>query len=411
MLRIALVSSVVIGLMANSANAGDARQFRGPNRDGTFDEQGLLKSWPEGGPALVWESSPIGAGYASPSVVGDTIYVSGTMEANNGYLFALSLDGKEKWRLNYGKETEDSQAPGARSTLTVEGASGFIISGLGVVYRIDLAGQKVAWQVDMLERFKGEQIQWAIAESPLVDEKYVYCTPGGPDASIAALDKSTGETVWTTKGLSDKSAYCSPNIIMHNGHRILVTMTARYVVGVNPDTGAVLWTHEHPTDYDIHASTPVYEDGKLYFVAGSKSGGGMLALSEDGSQGSLMWSDTEMDTFHGGVVLHEGNLYGTSHRSGKEMLCLALDSGKILWRTPEVTEGALVYADGMLYHYEGPMAGIVSLIKATPGGFERCGQFKITKGTAKHWAHPVLAGGRLYIRRGEFLWAYDVAAK
>jgi outer membrane protein assembly factor BamB len=118
-----------------------------------------------------------------------------------------------------------------------------------------------------------------------------------------------------------------------------------------------------------------------------------------------------MDTLHGGVVLHEGYIYGTSHRSGKEMLCLELKSGKIMWRTPDVTEGAIVFADGMLYNYEGPMRGVVSLIKATPEGFQRTGEFKIAKGEAKHWAHPVVANGRLYIRRGEFLWAYDVAAK
>lgn len=411
MLRFALLSFALLGMSIHTAHAGDASQFRGPNRDGQYDEKGLLKTWPEGGPTRLWEVNCIGKGYASPSVVDGTIYVPGMLDANNGYLFALDMNGKELWRLNYGAETEDSQAPGARSTLTVDGPAGYLISGLGVVYKIDLPGHKVAWQVDMMERFRGEQIQWTIAESPLVDDKYVYCTPGGPDASIAALDKRTGETVWTTKGLSDKSAYCSPNIIVHNGHRILVTMTARLVVGVNPDTGAVLWTHEHPTDYDIHASTPVYADGKVYFVAGSKSGGGVLELSEDGSKAALKWSDTQMDTFHGGVVLKNGYIYGTAHESAREMLCLALDSGKIMWRTPEVTESAIVYADGMLYSYEGPKSGRVNLIRATPDGFERAGQFKITQGTAKHWAHPVIAGGRLYIRRGEYLWAYDVAEK
>lgn len=391
--------------------ASDAPQFRGPGRDGIFEDTGLLKSWPEGGPKLLWESDGIGMGYASPTVVGDTVYVPGTLNEDDGYLFALNRQGELRWKLAYGKETTDKMAPGSRSTLTVDGNRGYLISGLGVVYCIDLDTHAIAWQVDMMARFNGEQIQWTIAESPLVDERYVYCMPGGPDASIAALAKATGDTVWTTKGLSEKSAYCSPNIIVHNGRRILVTMTAKSVAGVNPDTGAVLWVHEHPTDYDIHASTPVYADGKLFYVAGSKSGGGMLELSDDGSSITEKWRETEMDTFHGGVVLKDGFIYGTAHQSGREMLCLALDTGEIQWRTPDVTEGALVYADGMLYNYEGPKAGIVSLIKATPEGFERTGEFEITKGSAKHWAHPAIAGGRLYIRRGEYLWAYDIAAK
>lgn len=411
MLHRAVLCLALLGFSLNAAHGGDARQFRGPERDGKFDEQGLLKAWPDGGPTLLWENGAIGLGYASPSIVGDTLYVPGMIETNTGSLFALALDGTEKWRLNYGPETEDSQAPGARSTLTVDGTSGYLISGLGVLYKIDLTQPSITWEIDLLKRFNGKAIQWAIAESPLVDEKYVYCMPGGPDAAVVALDKQSGETVWTTKGFGDASAYCSPNIINHNGRRILVSMTGKGLVGVDATSGEVLWTRVHPDQWDIHANTPVYSDGMLYFVAGSKAGGVMLQLSEDGSTITPVWTDTEMDTLHGGVVLHEGYIYGTTHRSGKEMLCLELKSGKIMWRTPEVTEGALVYADGMLYNYEGPMRGVVSLIKANPEGFERTGQFTITKGESKHWAHPVVAGGRLYIRRGEFLWAYDVAAK
>jgi len=253
-------------------------------------------------------------------------------------------------------------------------------------------------------------IRWAIAESPLIDGDKLICTPGGPDASLAALNKMTGKTVWTSKGFSDTSAYCSPNIIEHRGRRIIVTMTARYVVGLDAGTGAVLWTHEHPTDYDIHASTPVYADGMLYYSAGSKAGGGMLRLSDDGSRITSEWKDLNLDNFHGGFVLRHGHIYGTTHRTTKEMICLELATGNIVWRTEDVTEGAMVYADGMLYVYEGPKAGVVSLIKATPDGFERTGKFTIKEGTARHWAHPTIAGGRLYIRRGELLFSYAIGA-
>ena len=402
----ALIASVCV--TALTAPATEAPQFRGPNRDGHFPGTGLLKAWPEGGPALLWEADFIGMGYASATVVGDTVYVPGMLDGDLGFLFALDLDGKEKWRLQYGPESDDSQAPGARSTLTVEGDTGYLISGLGVVYRFDLKEPAITWQVDLLERFNGKQITWDIAESPLVDEKYVYCMPGGPSAALAALDKATGATVWTSEGFGDASAYCSPNIIVHNGRRILVSMTAKGLVGADAETGAVLWTRDHPDQWDIHANTPVYSDGMLFFVAGSKVGGVMLKLSEDGSEITPVWTDTEMDTLHGGVVLKDGYIYGTAHRSGREMMCLKLETGEIVWRSPEVTESALVYADGMLYAYEGPAKGVVNLVKATPEGFERTGHFKIAKGDAKHWAHPTISEGRLYIRRGEYLWAYDI---
>jgi len=398
-------------LIAAFAPASDAPQFRGPDRDGHFPTAGLLKAWPEGGPELLWEIDTIGMGYASVSVDGDTIYVPGMLNEDDGYLFALDMDGKEKWRLPYGKETTDTMAPGSRSTLTVDGPRGYFTSGFGVVYCIDLPARAIVWQVDTLARFDGQQVQWAIAESPLVDDKRVYASPGGPDAAIVALDKMTGDTVWTTKGFGDASSYCSPNIITHNGRRILVSMSAKGLVGVDADSGAVLWTRDHPDQWGIHASTPVYEDGILYFVAGSKMGGVALKLSEDGTEITPIWEDTEMDTFHGGVVLLDGYIYGTTHRSGREIMCLNLKTGEIVWRSRDIGESALVHADGMLYAYEGPQRGDVNLVKATPEGFERTGHFKIEKGTAKHWAHPTIADGRMYIRRGELLFAYDIRAK
>jgi len=393
------------------ALADDSPQFRGPNRDGKYRETGLLQAWPEGGPPLLWRAEGLGDGYASASVVGGAIYVPGMVDGNLGYLFALDLDGALLWKARYGEETQDKQAPGSRSTPTVDGDRIYLMSGLGVLYCLKAENGESVWQVNVLERFSGKNIDWSLAESVVVDAERVYCTPGGPDASVVALDKMTGDTVWTSKGLSDVSAYCSPDIIEHKGRRILVTMTALYVVGIDAATGEVLWTHEHPTKYNIHAVTPVYQDGMLYYTGGYKSGGGMLELSADGADVTPVWRDENLDCQHHGVVLLDGYIYGTAHQLSRELMCLELTSGKVMWRTGEVTQGAVVYADGMLYVYEGPSKGIVSLVKATPQGFERTGSFRIEEGTAKHWAHPTIANGRLYIRRGDLLFAYDIAAQ
>jgi outer membrane protein assembly factor BamB len=392
------------------ADAADSPQFRGPNRDGKFPETGLMKAWPEGGPPIAWVAKGVGKGYASASVVGDTIYVPGTLDDNQGYVFVFDLEGTMKGKIRYGEETQDKQAPGSRSTPTIEEDRMYLISGLGVVSCIKLPEGSILWQVDTLARFNGKNIQWSIAESPLIEGNTVLCSPGGPDASVAALDKMTGETVWTSKGLSEPSAYCSPDVIVHNGRRIVVTMTAKLVVGLDAKTGEVLWTHPHETDYDIHAVTPVYADGMLYYTAGYKSGGGMLQLSEDGSSVAPKWTDKNLDCQHHGVVLLDGYIYGTAHGSGKGMVCLELESGKMMWNTREVRQGVTVFADGLFYVYEGPKRGIVHLIEASPKGYELKGAITITEGegTDKHWAHPTIAGGRLYVRHGDALIAYDV---
>ncbi len=387
--------------------AGESPQFRGPNRDGRFEETGLLKQWPDTGPPVAWVATGLGSGYASASVAGQKIFVPGTPADQEASISVLNSEGTVERKIPYGKETQDQQAPGSRSTATIDGERLYILSGLGVVNCIDLTKGSKLWEVDILERFKGTNNTWNLAESLLVDGDRVICTPGGPDAGLAALNKLTGETLWVTKGLSDQASYCSPAIIEHKGRRILVTETCKLVVGADAVTGVLLWTHEHPTKYDIHAVTPVYKDGLLYFTGGYGSGGGALELSQDGGAVTVKWTDKNLDCQHHGVVLADGYLYGTSQESG-QLMCLEMASGKMMWSTKEVRQGAVVYADGMLYVYEGPKSGVVSLVKAVPTGFERTGHFKVTEGSGNHWAHPTIANGCLLVRHGDALIAYNV---
>lgn len=397
-------------LAASAVHAADSPQFRGPNRDGKFFDTGLLQSWPEGGPKLIWTADGIGLGYSSPSVAKDSIYINGRGEDSIGTFYVLGLDGSHKWSHAYGPETDKGQGPAARSTPTIDGDRAYMLSGPGLMLCYDLNKKALLWSVNVAEKFKSAPTDWQLAESPLVDGNKVFCTPGGPDASVVALDKMTGETIWTSTGLSEAAAYCTPVLIEHGGRRMVVTMTAKSVVALDPETGKIIWTHEHPTKYDIHATSPVYQDGMIYYTAGYKSGGGMIELSADGGSVTPKWTDMTLDCQHHGVVVVDGYIYGTS-QTGKELVCLELKTGKVMWETREVGQGSLVYADGMLYIYEGPRAGVVSLVKASPAGFERTGQFTVTEGAAEHWAHPTIANGILYIRHGEKLFAYDIKAR
>ena len=401
---------VLLAILAGAAYAGDSPQFRGPNRDGKFEEQGLLKAWPEGGPSVAFVTKGLGKGYASASIAKGKIYVPGMLDDQAGYVFVLNLDGAIERKISYGQETPEHEAPGPRSTPTVDGDRLYILSGLGVVCCLDLVKGEKMWEVNVLERFSGENSKWNLAESLLVDGDRVICTPGGKDAVLAALNKMSGETIWTTKGVVDQASYCSPTIISHNGRRILLTETGKRVVGVDAETGVLLWTHDHLTLYDIHGVTPVYGAGLVYFTGGYAAGGGALELSPDGASVKVKWQDVNLDCQHHGVVLVDGYLYGTSHKTS-ELMCLEMATGKLMWRTKEVSQGVVVYADGMLYVYEGPKKGIVSLVKAVPTGFERTGQLTITEGADKHWAHPAIANGRLYVRHGDALIAYNLTGK
>ena len=411
-MRLPVLIMTTMITMAGIAQAADSPQFRGADRTGKFNEPGLMKQWPAEGPAVAWMAKGLGQGYGSASVVKGKVYVPGMLDGQQGFIFVLNAaNGKLEKKIPYGQDVLNENANGPRCTPTIDDTRLYFLAGTSVLYCIDHAAGKTLWQVNLIERFKAKMNTWCYSESPLVDGDRVICTAGGPDAGVVALNKMTGETVWQTKGLSDQASYCSPIIANHKGHRILLTETAKLVVGVDANTGKLLWTHPHETNYDIHAVSPVYKDGLVYYSGGYGSGGGCLELSADGSAVTPKWTDKTLDCQHHGVVEVDGYLYGTSHQKGNQLVCLEMATGKVMWTEKQVTQGALIYNDGLLYIYEGPKKGVVDLVKASPKGFESTGKFNVTEGTEHHWAHPTLANGVLYIRHGDALIAYDVKAK
>jgi outer membrane protein assembly factor BamB len=191
-----------------------------------FPETGLLKQWPEEGPKLAWSVQGLGKGFSSSAVVNGTIYVTGMDDQKQGCLFAFDLQGGPKWKTAYGPEFSQSGAPrpGSRGTPAVEGDQVFVVSSFGKLVVLGSAQGQVVQTIDLLERFKAGPAKFGFAESVLVDGQKVICTPGGPDASVVALDRNTGATIWQTQGLGQATGYCSARLIRHGDRPIVVTM-------------------------------------------------------------------------------------------------------------------------------------------------------------------------------------------
>ena len=410
MRRVILLLAVVV-LLGSIGLAGDWPQWRGPKRDGKCTETGLLTSWPEGGPKLLWTASEdLGKGFAAVSVAKGTIYTTGTV-GNDGVIFALDLSGKLKWKHAYGPEFSKFP-PSTRSIPTVDGDRVYIMSGNGLAACYDAASGKQKWAVDTFKVFGGRNIQWGIAESPLVIDEKAIVTPGGPEATMVALDKMTGKTIWKSQGIADKSAYVSPIRIKDAKKDLIVTVTSDHIIGVDTASGKVLWQQPYRGRCQAHINTPLYHDGQVYITSGYDAGGVMMKLSDDGTQSKVLWKDLTLDTHHGGVVLVDGHIYGTSwhgNRTGN-FVCLDWKTGDVKYDTRWKCKGSILYAEGLLYCYE-EGGGTVALAKCTPEGFQVVSSFQITQGEGKHWAHPVIADGRLYIRHGSKLMCYDVKAK
>jgi outer membrane protein assembly factor BamB len=409
--KLAWAAVAVPGALALAA--ADWPRFNGPNRDNRSSETGLLKSWPEGGPKLLWASPvDLGGGFSSVSVANGTIYTTGIVDRQE-HLFALDLVGKLKWKKPYGPGWTRSHG-GARSTPTIYDGRAYVFSGSGRAVCFDAADGELKWAIDTFKTFGGRNISWGVAESPLVFDDKMICTPGGKDASVVALDRKTGATTWTTKGLSDRAAYCSPLLIDEPERRLIVTVLSHHIVGIAPDDGKVLWQHPYHGQCAAHPNTPIYHEGSVYVTSGYNEGGVKLKLSADGTRIETppAWTDKTLDTHHGGVVLVDGYLYGSSWRGNNNgnWVCVDWKTGKPTYDTHWRNKGSITFADGMLYCYE-ERGGTVALVKATPEKFDIVSTFSITRGSGRHWAHPVICDGRLYIRHGAALMAFDVKAR
>ena len=405
--KVVLAGAVLALLTGGVAFGADWAQWRGPKRDGKSAETALLKKWPDGGPKLVWSVDGIGRGFAQAIVAGGQVYVTGEVNGK-GRCSAFDLDGQLKWKLEYGREW-DRRHPGSRTMPTVRDGRAYVVSAYSLVTCFDAKTGKIVWQVDMAKRFGAKLLMWGNAESVLIDGDNVICTPGGKDVMMAALNRKTGETVWTTGGLAGASSYCSPILIERGGTRLIATITSHHIIGVEAGTGKLLWEVPYRNQRRNHPITPVYAGGMIYCTSGYGKGGVMLELAADGKKVEQRWAEQRPDSRHGGVILVDGYIYGAAQSRRGKWYCVELKSGKVMWEANIVSQGSAALADGLFYCYG--ERGKVALVEMSPKSAKVISSFQITRGKGSHWAHPSISDGRLYVRHGDVLMVYDIKAK
>jgi len=368
-------------------------------------ETGLLKAWPENGPALIWTAKGLGHGYSGVSIAGGMIYTAGNIDKDT-VITALDLDGKVLWQVKNGPAWT-KEIPGTRSTPTIDADRLFHQSPLGELVCLRARTGEKIWGLNMLEKYQSKTNTWALAESLLVDGDHVISCPGGPQTCMVALDKKTGSVVWQAPSTGKLAGYSSPILVEQQGLRIIVALTAKAIVGVNANTGELLWHVKHESYADENIMIPIYRDGCI-FISTLQTGSARWRLHVKDGKASLeeLWRTQDLDCHHGGVVLLDGRLYGNStFRNSKLWVCLDWETGRTLSTEKGVGKGSLTYADGMLYTLSED--GLMGLAKPTPTGLELVSSFKLPEGgEGPTWAHPVVCGTRLYLRHGEFLYAY-----
>lgn len=403
-LLVAILLLVVSGsAMAQSAKNANWPQWRGPNRDGVSKETGLLKQWPAEGPALAWKAAGAGRGYSSFSVANGRLYTMG-LRGDREFIVAFDVaTGKEAWATPHGSAFRNDRGDGPRGTPTVDGDKVYALGGNGDLSAVEARTGKLLWSKNVLKEFGGSQIRWGISESPLIVGNKVLVNPGGRGASVVALDKTNGSVIW--KSQNDGAGYSSAIPLQVNGATQVIFFTDARAVGLDLNDGRLLWEYARPSNNVANVATPVARANRVFISSDYGTGGGVVEITPDGKAQEL-WFTKEMRNHHSSSVLVGDHLYGFSSAI---LTAIKFDTGEIAWRDRSVGKGSLVYADGRLYCFS--ENGVMGLVEATPAGYVEKGRFRIEQGSLPTWTHPVVAGGRLYLRDQDTIYAYDVQQK
>ncbi|MBU8893622.1 MAG: PQQ-binding-like beta-propeller repeat protein [Bacteroidales bacterium] len=378
-------------------------QWRGENRDGIYNETELLKEWPENGPELLWHFDELGVGHASAAVTDNMVYTAGTIDGI-GFVIALNHNGQQLWKTEYGEEWIVDW-DGVRTTPMINEEKLYKISAYGVITCMNKNNGEILWKIDIIKQFGGKNIQWGITENLLIHNEKLFCTVGGSEHNVITLNKNTGELIWSNKGNTETSAYCSPIIINHNNRYIFITQSASSILGFDAEKGDLLWKHSQPNKYSVHANTPIYHDGQIYIVSGYGKGGVMLKLSDDGNSVTELWRNTDIGHKSGGFVLVDGRLYGAAD-GGNKWHCIDWNTGNTIYSVNMFKSGNIIYADGLLYCYS--ESGEVALVEPMEKTFKILGRFRVPFGEKWHWAHLVINNKKLYVRHGNSLMVYSI---
>ncbi|HRX11605.1 MAG TPA: PQQ-like beta-propeller repeat protein [Draconibacterium sp.] len=401
----------LIPILAIGQQKTEISDWRGPNRDGIFSAENLLKQWPENGPELLWSFEGLGSGHSSVAVANDKVYVTGIKDTivSAGTLYTFDLNGKLLWQKEYGKDFS-LNFHGTRSTPVVVDDLIYIESGMGAVYCLNAETGEQVWSVDFIKDFGVDSvIQFGYAESVLIDGGNLICVPGGKENNVVALNRFTGKKIWSSKGFEEPATYNSPILIDRNGRRLVVAMSAGSIIGIDAGTGEMYWRVEQTQQNKIHANTPLYFDGKLVVAsAGRENTSGMvqLQLSENGKNAEVVWRNKKLINLMGGLVRIDTCLYASAYLKN-DWQVINWNTGEMLVQNKDLGGGSIIYADGMFYCYA-ENDGEVALANASPEKFEFVGRFKVPLGTDQHWARLVIGDEKLFVRHGDALMVYKI---
>ena len=377
--------------------------FRGPNRDGHYDQTPLLTSWPGPGLDPLW-IQPIGGGYASFVIAEDRAF---TIEQRRDEEVVVAYDvatGRELWTHAWEAYfTETLGGAGPRATPTWHDGRLYALGATGHFWCLDAATGDVLWHRDILKDSGADNLPWAMSASPLIVDDLVIMQPGGSDGwSVAAYHRLTGEIIWHT--LDDVQGYTSPMLMTLGGVQQIVTVTAARALGLHINDGTLLWEYPWVTPTVPSMTQPIlYEENHIFLSSGY--GHGAVGIEVNSFNGEFrvetVWSSNRMKNKFSSSVLHDGYIYGFDEAI---LACIEAATGNLQWKGGRYGYGQLLLAgDHLIVLTE---RGELVLVKASPDEHQEVSGFSALEG--KTWNVPALAEGRLLVRNAREMAAFDL---
>jgi outer membrane protein assembly factor BamB len=410
---------ILFALMNIITVQGQIATWRGENRDGYFNEENLLKIWPEDGPELMFSIGGIGKGWSSAVVSDKTIFINGRKDSME-YLSAIDMIGNIKWQVPYSRSW-DKAYPETRGSATVEEDRIYLVSGRGVLVCINKNTGKIVWSSDVDSEFEAEVSSFGVVETPLIIDDKVICSPAGEKTSVVAFNKKTGKLIWQSKSAGGGRAFSSPVIYTYKNFRYILAGTTSHLIALVPETGEIAWSYRHhvierdrnnPGDGECLVNNPLFKDDEIFISKGYNYPAMMIKMDSTGRSVKEKWINQTLDNDHGGVVLHDDHIYGANfiNEAKGKWVCIEWNSGEVTYLQEWFNKGSIIAADGLFYIYE-ERKGNIALIRPNPEKFDLISSFKIFNGNGPHWAHLSIYDGIMYVRRGDVLLGYLVKSK
>jgi hypothetical protein len=396
-------------MITTGSTLADWPQYLGPNRNATSPEKGLLRSWPQDGPKVLW-TVPLGPGYGGAAVSDGKVYVLDRIRSKQDVLRCLDLNtGKELWSYLYDAPGRVSH-PGSRSTPAIDGNYIYTCGSFGDLYCFDKNNHKPAWNKDVWKDNDGGSLpRWAISQNPLIYDDSVIVASQTSKAGVVAYNKKSGQVKWASPALPSRVGYVSPTVVKIDGENHLVMITAGErggsggeVLGMDPKNGRQLWIYKGWSCRIPCANVTEIGDGRLFITGGYEAGSAMIKIAKNGNSYAVieLYKTDDFGTHVHPAILYNGHLYGhcTTNTRRDGMVCMSID-GKVKWKTgrsPVFDKGGFLLADGLIFSVDG-REGILYLVEPDPAGYKELASAKLLD-TNECWGPLALVDGKLLIR-------------